>query len=79
MASETYFGRNNEKLVTLPKMIEGGVDAVFFAVFNAQGPRTEEHMQWSLRKSPLKSSQGAIDVSGLSCQIEYWKERERWL
>lgn len=37
-----YFGRNNEKLVTLPKMVEGGLDAAFFAVFSPQGPRTAE-------------------------------------
>jgi membrane dipeptidase len=39
---EFYFGRNNEKLVTLPQMTEGGLDAVFFAIFSPQGPRSIE-------------------------------------
>jgi len=39
---EFYFGRNNEKLVTLPQMEKGGLNAVFFAVYSPQGPRTEE-------------------------------------
>ncbi len=42
---ETYFGRSHEKLLTLPMMKEGGLDAVFFAVYNPQGPRTNEQYQ----------------------------------
>ncbi|MFC2164701.1 dipeptidase [Acidobacteriota bacterium] len=40
-----YMGESNEKLVTLPKMREGGLDAVFFAIFSPQGPRTAEGFQ----------------------------------
>lgn len=42
---ETYMGRSNEKLVTLPEMIEGGLDAVFFAIYSPQGKRTAEGYQ----------------------------------
>lgn len=42
---EFYFGRNNEKLVTLPQMAKGGLDAAFFAIFSPQGPRTAEDFQ----------------------------------
>ena len=42
---EFYRGRQPEKLVTLPLMTEGGLDAAFFAVFSAQGPRTKEHYE----------------------------------
>jgi membrane dipeptidase len=42
---EIYMGKSHEKLVTLPKMTEGGLDAVFFAIFSPQGPRTAEGYQ----------------------------------
>lgn len=39
---EIYLGKRHEKLVTLPKMEKGEMDAVFFAVYTEQGPRTKE-------------------------------------
>ena len=35
---EFYKGRKHEKLVTVPKMEEGEIDAVFFAAYVGQGP-----------------------------------------
>ena len=34
--------RNDDGCVDFPRMVEGGLDAEFFAVFIGQGPRTEE-------------------------------------
>jgi len=39
---EIFLDRSHEKLVTLPKMTEGGLDAVFFAIYSPQGLRTNE-------------------------------------
>jgi membrane dipeptidase len=42
-----------EAKVDLPKMEEGGLDAVFFAVFTNQMPRNKEHTENSYRRAHL--------------------------
>ena len=38
---ESYQGKRHEKLFSYEDMVKGGMDAVFLAVYTAQGPRTQ--------------------------------------
>jgi microsomal dipeptidase-like Zn-dependent dipeptidase len=51
---EIYGGKHHEKLVTFPGMEKGGMDAIFFAVYTAQGPRTPNDYDRMFRQATEK-------------------------
>ncbi len=51
---ELYQNKHHEKLFSYPDMEKGGMDAVFFAVYTAQGPRSQDDFERAYKQAVEK-------------------------